>query len=148
MLALLNDQAFITNIGDRNVRSFDDARAYIANGAVASYAQHGFGLYAMELRDEAGPIGIAGLVKREGLQDVDVGFALLPEFRGRGYAAEAVAGVLAHARDDLAIRRLVAVVLPGNTGSIRILEAAGFRQEGMVRLPAGDEDLVLYAIAW
>src|SRR6476646_1252462 len=95
-LRLVNDPSFIANIADKGVRTLDDARENLRNGPIASYARHGHGLWMVELKDTGTPIGICGLIKRDVLDDVDVGYALLPEFCGQGYAAEAAAAALAH----------------------------------------------------
>ncbi|MCC7360330.1 MAG: GNAT family N-acetyltransferase [Anaerolineales bacterium] len=144
MLALLNDPAFVRFIGDRGVRTLDEARGYLASGTVASYARNGFGLYLVERKPEGTAVGICGLVKRDGLDDVDLGYAFLPAFRGRGYALEAAAAVLAHARQALGLKRIVAVVSPGNERSIRLLERLGLRFERMVQLPGDDDAIKLF----
>jgi RimJ/RimL family protein N-acetyltransferase len=148
LLELLNDPSFLANIGDRGVRSLDDARGYIARGPIASYVMHGFGLYLVELVELAEPrepIGICGVLRREGLTDPDLGFAFLPRHWGRGFALEAAQAVLEHARATLGLRRLVAITLPGNQGSKRVLERIGFRLEGTIRLAGDSEELELYA---
>ena len=99
ILELLNDPAWLLHIGDKGVRTLDDARAYIANGPAASHLRHGFGLDLVELNTDATPIGLCGLIKRDTLQDVDIGYAFLPQFRGAGYAIEACATVLRHAQE-------------------------------------------------
>ena len=145
MLELLNDPSFLRNIGDRGVRTLDDARKYIETGPMASYERFGFGLYRMELKDTHEPIGICGLLKRETLQDVDVGFALLPRFWSKGYAKESVAAVLAYGRASLGLKRIVAITSPGNVASISLLAKFGFRFEGMTRLSKDGEELKLFA---
>ena len=145
MLRLLNEPSFIENIGDRGVRTADDARAYISNGPVASYERHGFGLWMVELRESGAPVGICGLLKREALEDADLGYALLPEFWSRGYALEAASAVKAYAREGLGLKRLAAIVDAGNQSSIRLLERIGFRYEGMVRLSDDAPELKLFA---
>jgi [ribosomal protein S5]-alanine N-acetyltransferase len=137
MLALLNDPAFIRNIGDRGVRTVADAESYLTAGPLASYERFGFGLYMVELKPSRASIGICGLVKRDTLPDVDIGFAFLPRFWSRGYAFESALAVRDHARNDVGLERLVAIVDPLNAGSIRVLEKLGFTFERMVRL--GDE---------
>jgi len=146
VLRLLNEPSFIENIADKGVRTLEDARAYLRNGPIASYARHGHGLWHVALRDTAIPIGICGLIKRDTLVDVDVGYALLPEFCGAGYASEATAAALAHARDVLGLRRVVAVVNPDNDRSLRLLDRLGFRFERMVRLSPEDREIRL--LAW
>ena len=122
----MNDADFMRHVGDRGVRTVEDARAYILDGAVASYERHGFGLYLVETKEDGVPVGICGLVKRDFLDDVDLGFALAPEHRGRGYAREAAEATLEYARTVLGLGRLAAIVSPANTASIRLLEELGF----------------------
>jgi RimJ/RimL family protein N-acetyltransferase len=97
ILALLNEPSFIRNIGDRGVRTIDDARGYIAQGPMASYARFGFGLYLVELREPRTPIGICGILKRDQLPDPDIGFAYLPAYWSKGCAREAAEAVKAYA---------------------------------------------------
>jgi RimJ/RimL family protein N-acetyltransferase len=144
ILELLNDAAFLQFIGDKGVRNLDDARQYISEGPGQSYRQHGFGLYAVCLHD-ATPVGICGLVKRNGLEDVDVGFAFLARHRSRGYAVESAAAVLAHAYRTLRLRRVVAIVSPENLGSIAVLERIGLKFERMIRLSEDRAELKLFA---
>lgn len=145
ILELLNDPSFIQNIGDRNIRSRDDACAYIMNGPAASYAKNGFGLYAVVLKETGETIGMCGLIKREALDDVDIGYALLPRFWSRGYAVEAALATKMYAKDAIGLKRLVAITDPANQGSIRVLEKLGLRFEKMVRLSADDIELKLFA---
>ena len=144
---LVNDPAWIANIGDRGVRTLDDARAYMKRAMLAQYDEHGFGMWLVELKEKGKPIGTCGLVKRKGLDDVDIGFAFLPHFRNQGYAREAAAAVLDHARKDLALHRIVAIVTPSNERSIKLLEALGLSFDRTVRLPNDDEELSLYAVS-
>ncbi len=141
---LLNEPSFIQNIGDRHIRTLDDAGAYIVNGPVASYAKNGFGLYLVVLRETGESIGMCGLIRRDGLEDVDIGYALLPRFWSRGYAVEAARATKAYAKEVIGLKRIVAIVDPANEGSIRVLEKIGLRYEKMVRLSADDIDLKLF----
>ena len=146
-LRLVNDPSFIANIADKGVRTLDDARENLRNGPIASYARHGHGLWMVELKDTGTPIGICGLIKRDVLDDIDVGYALLPEFCGQGYAAEAAAAALAYGRETLGLQRVVAVVNAENARSLRLLEKLGFRYERMVRLSPNDREIQLLAFA-
>ena len=141
---LLNEEAFLRNIGDKGVRDLEGARGYILNGPAASYDRFGFGLYRVELRETGAPVGICGLVKRETLEDVDIGFAFLSAHWGRGYAVEAAAAVKANARDDFGLKRLVAITVPDNQKSMRVLEKIGFRFERMIRLTEGADELTFF----
>lgn len=145
ILQLLNEPSFIQNIGDRGVRTVEDARAYILNGPVASYEKHGFGLWLVETKESGTHIGICGLLKREVLEDVDIGYALLPEFWSKGYALESATAVLSYAREKLRLKRVVAVVNPANQSSIRLLEKIGFEFEKMVRLSEAADEIKLFA---
>lgn len=139
ILELVNDPSWLRFIGDRGVRALEDARNYILKGPVEMYGRLGFGLYLVELKDEGVPIGTCGLIKRDSLKDVDIGFAFLPSFRGRGYAYEAASAVLAYGKNTLGLERIVAIVSPGNDRSIRLLEKLGLQFEQRVQLSERDE---------
>lgn len=126
ILRLLNDRSFIDNIADRGVRSVADAERYLRDGPMASYAAHGHGLNCVELRESGEPIGMCGILKRDTLPYPDLGYALLPEHTGQGYAREAAAAVMQHATDELGLRRLLAIVNADNSRSIRLLADLGF----------------------
>jgi RimJ/RimL family protein N-acetyltransferase len=135
ILELLNEPDFIRNIGDRAVRTLDDARRYILDGPVASYARLGFGLYLAELQLSGAPIGICGLLKRDYLEDADVGFALLAGYRGAGFAFEAASAVMRFARVTLGLERVVAITSPDNDASIKVIRRLGLEFERMIRVP-------------
>jgi RimJ/RimL family protein N-acetyltransferase len=141
---LVNEAAFIRNIGDKGVRTLEDARNYILNEPVASYAKFGFGLYLAALRETGEAIGICGLLKRDSLEDVDIGFALVERFRRKGLACESAAAVMKYGRHELGLKRIVAITSPDNEESIRVLEKIGLRFEKMIRMPGSDEDTRLF----
>jgi RimJ/RimL family protein N-acetyltransferase len=144
ILELLNEPSFIQNIGDRGVRTIEAANSYILNGPVASYAKNGFGLDLVKLKETDESIGMCGLIKRDTLEDVDIGYAFLPRFWSKGYAVEAAQAVKEYARDVIKLNRIVAIVDPENQGSIRVLEKIGLQFEKMVRLSEDDIDLKLF----
>jgi [ribosomal protein S5]-alanine N-acetyltransferase len=139
-LALLNDPAWLANIGDRGVHSLPDAEGYIRNNIWSAYRAHGYGMYAVRLKSTAQPIGICGLVRRDFLPGPDLGVALLPAWVRRGYASEAARAVMLHAATGLGIARLYAIVKRGNRPSVRLLERLGFALEGPA--PISPEDQV------
>jgi ribosomal-protein-alanine N-acetyltransferase len=147
MLELLNEPSYILNIADRGVRDLEGARRYLEDRWRASYRQHGFGLWVVVERSSGMATGLCGLVRRDGLEDVDIGYAFLPAFWGRGYAIESALGVKAHARDVVGLTRLVAIVVPSNLPSVRVLERLGMSVERTLRLPGECKDLALYAMA-
>jgi ribosomal-protein-alanine N-acetyltransferase len=144
ILKLVNEAAFVQNIGDKGVRTLDDARDYISSGPVASYEKHGFGLYCVELKDTEEPIGICGLLRRETLDDVDIGFAFLTQFRGRGFAPESAGAVMEYGRTALGLKRIVAITSPDNEASIRVLQKIGLRFDKMIRMPGSNEETRLF----
>jgi RimJ/RimL family protein N-acetyltransferase len=146
ILELLNDPSFIRFIGDRKVRTLDGAKTYITNGPVASYSQNGFGLYLVEQKESGESMGMCGLIRRNTLKDVDIGYAFLPKFWSRGYALEAAREMKRYAQEELGLKRLVAVVDPENPPSIHLLEKLGMKFEKMVRLTPDDIDLKLFAV--
>ena len=146
ILELLNDPAFIKNIGDRGVRNLDDARSYITNGPVAMHERYGFGLLAVELKDSGLPIGMCGLIKRDSLEDVDLGYAFLERHRGKGYASEAAAAVIDFGRKTVGLKRIVAITAQDNKGSINVLQKMGFHFEKLIILPDETEEINLFAL--
>ncbi len=145
IIELVNDPAWLQYIGDRNVRTLEDARAYLRKGALDMYERVGFGMYLVILKSSGEPIGSCGLIKRESLEDVDIGFAFLPKFRGQGFAIESVAAVLEYGKRALGLKRIVAIVTPSNHRSIAILEKIGLKFERMLKLPGDEEEISLYA---
>lgn len=145
IVELLNDPGWLRFIGDRKVRTADDARRYLTHGPIAHAAKHGFALAAVALQNDAASIGMCGLIRREGLDDVDLGYALLPAYRGRGYAREAAAAWLACGFEDFGLQRIVAITSVDNAASGKVLEAIGMRFERRLRVAGHDEDSLLYA---
>ncbi|HET9986129.1 MAG TPA: GNAT family N-acetyltransferase [Longimicrobiales bacterium] len=145
VLGLLNQPSYLRFIGDKGVRTLDDARDYLLKGPIDSYERHGHGLYLAVLKDGGVPIGMCGLLRRPGLDDVDVGYALLPQFWSKGYAFEAASAVMAYGRDTLRLERIVAIVSPENGASIRILEKLGLTFSRTVRLPGDGAEVQLFA---
>jgi RimJ/RimL family protein N-acetyltransferase len=147
ILELLNEPAFIQNIADRGVRTVADAAAYIQNGPIASYERFGFGLFWVGLKDTGTAIGMCGLLKRDFLDDVDIGFAFLERYRGQGYALEAASTVMEYGWRTLGLQRIVAITAPHNEASARLLGKLGMQFEGMVRMPGAAADSKLFGIA-
>lgn len=143
-LKVVNVAAFIEYIGDRGIRTVDAARKAIADGPVAMQETLGHSLYLVERKEDGAAIGMCGLIKRETLADVDLGYAYLPQFGGKGYATEAAAGVLAYAR-GLGIRRLLAITSPGNAASNAVLKKIGMRFDEVVHLTPQDPGTLLYS---
>ena len=144
ILALLNEPGFLRYIGDKKVRNLDDARKYIVDGPMASYERHGFGLLRVELRESHTPIGMCGLLKREELPDPDIGFALLSDFYGKGFAFEAAAAVLQDAGDRLNFQRILAITSLDNEASIGLLQRLGFSFDRIMQLSPEGEQLRLF----
>jgi RimJ/RimL family protein N-acetyltransferase len=138
ILELLNSPGFLENIGDRGVRDLEGAKKYVTEGPAESYRRNGFGLWLTALRETGEAVGICGLVKRDGLEDADIGYALLPRFWGRGYAQEAAQAVLDHALRVIGLPKVVAITAPHNAGSIAVLEKIGLKAAGLIQIPGHD----------
>jgi len=147
ILRLLNEPSFIRYIGDKNVRTLDEARNYVLTGPIASYECNGFGLYKVELREKRTPIGISGLVKRDTLPDVDIGFAFLPEYWSQGYAYESAAAVMKYAHEVLGLERVLAITSPDNEASAKLLGKIGLKFERMIRLSDDTPEIKLFTSA-
>lgn len=137
IVGLLNEPSFLRYIGDRGVRSAEDARRYIREGPVAGYERYGYGLLRVALRGDGTPIGMCGVLKRDTLPDPDLGFSFLPAWWSQGYALEAATAVMRHARSVLRLPRILAITTHDNDPSMRLLGKLGFRFDRMVRL--GDD---------
>ena len=147
ILELVNDPSWMRYIGDKGVKTIQDAKRYIENGPVEMYQRLGFGLYMVELKENGAPIGICGLIKRDALPDVNLGFAFLPRFWGNGYAFESASAVMSYGRGALGLSRIVAILSQDNDRSAKLLEKLGFRFDGTVSLQPGGDQLMLYAAA-
>jgi [ribosomal protein S5]-alanine N-acetyltransferase len=146
ILVLLNEPSFLRYIGDRQVRTVDDARRYIEAGPVDSYARNGFGLYLVERREDRAAMGLCGLLKRDVLPDPDLGFAFLPAYWASGYAREAALATVADARDRLGLRRILAITSPDNQSSMKLLGRIGFSFEREVRMSPEEPEVRLFAV--
>jgi RimJ/RimL family protein N-acetyltransferase len=146
LVRLLNEPSFLENIGDRGVRTIEDAHRYLREGPMAMYDRYGFGLWHTANKQGV-PVGMCGLLKRDALPDVDVGYAFLPEFWGTGLAYEAAAATLRHGARKFGIARVVGIVSEGNAGSIRVLEKLGMTFERMFTMREGEPPARLYGRA-
>lgn len=146
IIRLLNSPGWLKYIGTRNISTTDDAEKYITEKIRASYQKNGFGFYLVQTKSNDTSIGMCGMVKREGLDDVDIGFALLPEYEGKGYAYEAAAATMSHARDKVKLKRIAAITVPYNTSSKKLLEKIGLKHEKMIKLHGDKEELMLYGL--
>lgn len=147
MLAVWNDPAFHKYVGDRGIRTIEQAQEAMAGGALLLYEKYGYGPFRVALRENDQPIGICGLFRREKVEDPDIGWSVLPDYSGRGYAFEAATAVLEYAFGQLGLSYIVAFVSAENTPSLGLAEKLGLRYERMVRLVGDDEDVCLYSMS-
>lgn len=145
ILELLNDPAWLRFIGDRGVRTLAQAEAYLQNGPLASYTAHGFGLYLVQRKSDGARLGLCGLLKRPSLPHPDIGFAYLPQFTGQGYGFEAATAVLHHARHELNLSPILAIVKPDNVPSIKLLEKLAMKLQRRLSLDEGQSEVLLYS---
>lgn len=146
LYALLNSPDWIANIGDRKVHDLDAARKYAIYRIYLGYRKSGFGFYLLERKSDGQVVGICGLIKRDYLDDVDIGYALLPQFYGQGYAVEAARAVAHFAKQALKLPRLAAIAVERNKPSLRVLEKIGLRFERMIQVPGDEDELMLWGM--
>ena len=141
---LLNSRGFLANIGDRGIRNQADAEAYISR-IRASYATNAFGLWRCQVRSDGASIGICGLVKREGLEHPDIGYAFLEKYWGFGYATEASLACMTYARTELNLSKILAVTTHANVASLSVLKKLEMRDVGTVLLPGAEREIALFS---
>lgn len=146
MLAVWNDPAFVHFVGDRGIRTQDEAREALQEGAVKLWEDYGYGPFRVALQQDDTPIGICGLFRRDGIEDPDVGFATLPDHCGRGFGFEAASAVLEHTREVLGLPRLIAIVSPENAASVGLIRKLGLQFERMHRMAGDDHEVAIYGI--
>lgn len=134
IIELLNDRAFIENINDKGVRTKQDALNYIESSLISSYKINGYGLYLVLNNVTNEPMGMCGLLKRDELTHVDLGYAFLPQFCRQGFAQEAANMVLEDAKNNYLISTVSAVTFPPNTASNNLLVKLGFILKSKVSL--------------
>lgn len=146
MLEMLNTPTWLRFIGDRGVRTVEEAMEYLRNGNIRSYREYGFGFYVVVIKETQESIGICGIVKREGLEDIDIGFAFFPQFMSKGYGYESASATLNYALNDLKIKRIVAIIDPENVSSIGLIKKIGLVFEKMIQLSPKETELLLFGI--
>jgi RimJ/RimL family protein N-acetyltransferase len=146
ILKLLNTPTWLQYIGDRQIRTLEDAQRYIMNNLLRLYSEQGYGAWVVVLKATGSAIGICGLFKRKYLAQPDLGFAFLPEAEGQGYAYEAATGTLEYTRRQLPLTKLFAITQQDNHRSVRLLERSGFTLQGTILPPGEAEELMLFDI--
>jgi RimJ/RimL family protein N-acetyltransferase len=145
ILDLLNQPSFIKYIGDRNVRTVEESRVYIKERMIISYEQFGFGMYLVGLKENKTPIGVCGFVKRDSLPELDIGFAFLADFEGKGYGFESAEAVMKYGKEVLDLNRVLAIATQDNHASHKLLEKLGFEFERLVKMPHDEEELKMFS---
>ncbi|MEJ8804233.1 GNAT family N-acetyltransferase [Pontibacter sp. H249] len=145
IIELLNSPGWLQFIGDKGIKTEEQAKAYLENGPLKSYRHNGFGLFLVETKENSQAIGMCGIIRRDNLENPDIGFALLPAYNGKGYAYEIASATLAYAHNQLALRKISAITLPNNIRSIQLLEKLGLSYLETIILPGSEEELLLYS---
>ncbi|MFS0862282.1 GNAT family N-acetyltransferase [Fredinandcohnia sp. 179-A 10B2 NHS] len=145
IMRLLNEPGWLKYIGDKGIHTLDDAVAYIKNGPQAMYEREGFGLFVAQLKENHIPIGLCGLIKRDGLKDVDIGYAILSDYHSKGYAYEAARGMVGYAK-EIGLKCIVAFTTKDNQRSYRLLEKLGMKFDCFVTLPNDTVELKKYGL--
>jgi RimJ/RimL family protein N-acetyltransferase len=145
IIKLLNTEGWLKYIGDRNVKTTEQAIKYLENGPFKSYQDHGFGLWMVESKSDSQPVGMCGILKRNYLPNPDIGFAFLPEFNGLGYAFEAAMATMNYAKNVLTITVIDAITLEANSRSIKLLEKIGMKFIKPILIPGDNDELFLFS---
>ena len=144
MLTLMNEPAYLENIGDKQVRNLSDAENYLKSGPMTMQQELGFSLYCCQRKDTGETIGLSGLIKRPGVEHPEVGYAILAEHCRQGFGLESVEGVIKHAREQLKLPVLQAITSVGNTASVHLLKRLEFSFQGLITLPGSSEEINLF----
>jgi RimJ/RimL family protein N-acetyltransferase len=145
IIELLNSPGWLQFIGDRNIKTEEQAKGYLENGPLKSYRENGFGLSLVETKIDKTPIGMCGIIKRGNLKSPDIGFAFLPEFTGKGFAFEVANSTLTHAKDILKLPIILAITNPDNVKSIKLLEKIGLKFIRTINFENDNEELMLFS---
>ncbi len=148
IVELVNSPGWLKYIGDRNIKTIDQAKTYLTNGPIKSYHDNGFGLWLVETKDTNTPLGMCGILKRETLDHPDLGFAFLAEFIGKGYGFEAATATLEFAKEKLTLPTLNAITVPYNQNSIKLLEKVGMKFSKRISFANNPEELLLYQLSF
>ena len=146
IVELVNSPGWIKFIGDRNIKTKEQAEDYLKNGPIKSYEDNGFGLYLVELKNDKIPIGMCGIIKRDNLDSPDIGFAFLPAYTGQGFAFEIASATVEFAKDVLKLPEILAITVPHNKASIKLLEKLGLAFSKKINFSADKEELMLYQL--
>jgi len=144
IIQLLNSEGWLKFIGDRHIKTLEQAENYLTNGPMKSYSVNGFGLSMVELKNTHTPIGMCGIIKRDNLPDIDIGFAFLEEFMGNGYAFEIAQATINFAKENLQKETILAITIPTNVRSINLLKKIGMKFEKNFSFEGSTEELMLF----
>ncbi len=145
IIELLNSKGWLEYIGDRNIKTDEQAKEYLIKGPIKSYEVNGFGLSAVELKKEKQLIGMCGIIKRDNLEHPDIGFAFLPQFMSKGYAFEIAKATLKFAKNNLKLETILAITVPGNKPSVKLLEKIGLKFCKTFSFQNDNEELMLFS---
>lgn len=145
IIELLNTPGWLEFIGDKKVKTHDEAITYLQDGPLKSYKANGFGLSLVALKEDYHPIGMCGLIKRPTLEKIDIGFAFLPTYNGMGYAYEIAQEIVNYGKNHFHLDEIVAITIPANVRSIKLLNKLGFYFKKMVNNADEKEELLLFS---
>ena len=148
IIELVNSTGWLKYIGDRNIKTTEQAKGYLKNGPIKSYQENGFGLWLVETKDNKNPIGMCGILHRDYLDNPDIGFAFLPEYIGMGFGFEAATGTISLAKNQLNFSSICAITMPDNVASIKLLEKIGMKFIKSISPPGSQEELHLYQVSF
>jgi len=146
LVALLNTPKWLKYIGDRNVRSVEDAKAYVTNRIKPQLERLGYGNYTVIRKTDYAKIGACGLYDRDGIEGIDLGFAFLPKYEQQGYAFEAANRMLQAGLEEFGLSEIKAIATKDNHASHKLLTRLGFEFEKTVQLPTDFKELLQFKL--
>ena len=147
ILELYNSPKFIEFIGDRNIKTREDAEKYITEKFLLQHEKLGFGNYLIIRKSDGCKVGSVGIFEREGLDVHDIGFSFLPEYEGKGFGFESASELLATAVEEFKLKNISAITTKTNFSSQKLIEKLGLKFQKMVKLPNDDEELLYYEMS-
>ncbi|ASD69160.1 GNAT family N-acetyltransferase [Pseudoalteromonas piscicida] len=144
LLRLLNQKSFIDNIRDKGIKTQQQAEEHIEQAYLIPYQIGAPAAYIVVEASSNISIGLCGLYQRPFFNIPDLGYALLDEFTGRGYASEAARLLMEYAKLEEGYVKLGAITLESNCSSMSLLSKVGFSRIGKIIIESDFTPVVVF----
>ena len=144
LFELMNSEKWLLNIGDRHIKSPEDASAIVTQRIAPQFERLGYGCHTVVNRETGEKMGTCGIYERPGLDIPDIGFAFLPPYEGKGYGTESATAILKDAMENFGLKKVCAITLESNIPSQKLLTKLGLSYSRMVTLPDDTQELMLF----